>query len=208
MVAQLRPAIVLLVVMTVITGLIYPLAITGMAGAVFPHQANGSVMLNGEGKAVGSVLIGQFFDDPRYFWGRPSATSPVAYTAFNGAMGTSSSGSNLGPGSPALMQAVTDRVAALRKADPGNTVPVPVDLVTASASGLDPDISVAAAEYQVPRVARLRGLTENKVRQLVSQYTEGRQLGILGEPRVHVLRLNLALAAMVPQTAPGAGTET
>lgn len=183
---QIRPALVMLILITVITGLVYPLVVTGVAQALFSHQANGSVLVE-QGQAVGSELIGQPFDDPRYFWGRPSATSPVAYNA------AASSGSNLGPSNPALEQQIEARMAALRGADPGNTSPIPVDLVTASASGLDPHISVAAALYQVPRVARERGMTKGDVETLVQQATTGRQLGLLGEPRVNVLRLNLAL---------------
>ena len=181
-----RPAVVLLVAFTVLTGLLYPLAVTGLAQAIFPFQANGSPILQGD-RVVGSAMIGQPFDDPAYFWGRPSATAPFSYNA------GASSGSNLGPSSPALVEAVQARVAALREADPGNTQPVPVDLVTASASGLDPHISIADALYQVPRVARARGLHTEAVRQLAAQQTEGRQFGILGEPRVNVLKLNLAL---------------
>ena len=184
--AHLRPALVLLIALSVLTGLIYPALVTGVAQIVFPRQANGSLIVK-DGKVVGSSLIGQPFDDPKYFWGRPSATSPFPYNA------ASSSGSNQGPTNPALLEAVKGRVEALRAADPGNTAPVPVDLVTASASGLDPHISPAAALYQVGRVARARKLDEAAVRQLVEQHTEGRQLGFLGEPRVNVLALNLAL---------------
>jgi potassium-transporting ATPase KdpC subunit len=183
---QLRPALLVLLVLTVLTGIIYPLVVTGISQVVFPNQANGS-LITVNGKAVGSALIGQPFDEPKYFWGRPSATAPYPYNA------AASSGSNLGPTNPALTDAVKARIEALRAADPGNTTPVPVDLVTASASGLDPDISVAAALYQLHRVAQARGLDEATVRQLVDQYTTGRTLGILGEPRVNVLRLNLAL---------------
>jgi K+-transporting ATPase ATPase C chain len=186
MLAQVRPAIVSLIVLTVITGVIYPLIVTGIAQAVFPFQANGSLIIK-DGKAVGSALIGQPFDDPKYFWGRPSATSPFADNA------ASSSGSNLSPTNPDLIKAVQGRVDALRGADPGNTAPVPVDLVTASGSGLDPHISPAAALYQVSRVARERKLDPQAVRQLVDRHTEGRFLGILGEPRVNVLALNLVL---------------
>jgi potassium-transporting ATPase KdpC subunit len=202
MFAQLRPAIVALLLLTLITGVLYPLAITGIAAAVFPHQAGGSILTDHAGHPTGSALIGQFFDDPRCFWPRPSATSPVPYTAFNADKSTSSSGSNLGSTNPALIQAVKDRIAALQKADPGNTAPIPVDLVTASASGLDPHISLAAAEYQVPRVARLRQMPENEVRRLVSDCTDDRQLGILGEPRVNVLTLNLVLNAAAPLATP------
>jgi len=188
----LRPAIVSLALLTLITGVIYPLAVTGIAQVVFPAQANGSLMIQA-GKAVGSELIGQPLDDPKYFWGRLSATSPYPYNAFNADTLTGSSGSNYGPLNPALTDAVKARMEALKAADPANGQPVPVDLVTASGSGLDPHISVAAALYQVPRVARARGLSEEQVRALVAQNTEGRQFGLLGEPRVTVLKLNLAL---------------
>jgi potassium-transporting ATPase KdpC subunit len=185
---QLRPAILILLVLTVLTGIIYPLVVTGIAQVAFPYQANGSLItLNG--KAVGSELIGQPFDDSKYFWGRPSATAPYPYNA------AASSGSNLGPTNPALTDAVAARVKTLRDADPDNTAPVPADLVTASASGLDPDISIAAALYQVHRVAQARGLDDATVRQLLAQHTTGRTLGVLSEPRVNVLRLNLALDA-------------
>ena len=184
--AQLRISVIILAFFTLLIGLAYPVMITGIAQAVFPRQANGS-LIERDGQVVGSELIGQPFTDPKYFWGRPSATAPFPYNA------AASSGSNLGPTNPALEQAVQARIEALQSADPGNVSPVPVDLVTASASGLDPDISVAAALYQVPRVARERGLSEAQVRLLVEQYTEGRQLGFLGEPRVNVLKLNLAL---------------
>jgi len=182
----IRPAGVLLALFTLLTGLVYPLAVTGLAQAVFPIQANGSLMAQND-RIVGSALIGQPFTDPRYFWGRPSATAPFPYNA------AASSGSNLGPSNPALMDAVHARIAALRAADPGNTQAIPGDLATASASGLDPHISVAAALYQAPRVARARGLTSEAVAQLVAQHVEGRQFGFLGEPRVNVLKLNLAL---------------
>ena len=207
MLSQLRQAVVSLIILTLITGVLYPLAMTGISAAVFPHQAGGSVMTDKDGKSIGSELIGQFYDDPRHFWPRPSATSPLPYTGFNRDKGTSSSGSNQGPTNPALIQAVKDRMEALKKADPDNQRPIPVDLVTASASGLDPHISVAAAEYQVPRVARITGMPENELRQLVAQYTEGRQYGILGEPRVNVLKLNLALDRAAPSTRPAAGAE-
>ena len=186
MLAHVRAAIVALAVLTVVTGIIYPLIVTGIAQTLFPSQANGSLIVK-DGKPVGSALIGQPFDDPKYFWGRPSATSPFAYNA------GASSGSNLSPTNPDLVKAVQGRVEALRAADPGNTAPVPVDLVTASGSGLDPDISGAAALYQAPRVARARGLDPERVRELVARHTQGRSLGVLGEPRVNVLALNLAL---------------
>jgi K+-transporting ATPase ATPase C chain len=183
---QLKPALMTFLVLTVLTGLVYPLTVTGLAQLLFPHQANGSLIVR-DGKVIGSELIGQYFDQPRYFWGRPSATSPFPYNA------ASSAGSNLGPTNPALAEAVKTRIAALKAADPGNNRPVPVDLVTASGSGLDPHISPASAAYQVSRVARARGVREEIVRQLVAQHTEGRQFGFLGEPRVNVLLLNLAL---------------
>jgi K+-transporting ATPase ATPase C chain len=185
----LRQSLLLLLVMTVITGVIYPLAVTGVAQLIFPHQANGSLIVK-DGRPVGSALIGQSFTDPKYFWGRPSATAPMADN------GLASGGSNLGPSNPALTAAVKQRIAALHKADPGNDAPVPVDLVTASGSGLDPQISPAAAQYQLARVARLRGLPIAQVQSLVRKYTSGRQLGVLGEPRVNVLQLNLALDAL------------
>jgi K+-transporting ATPase ATPase C chain len=192
MTSQLKPAFIMLLAFTVITGLIYPLAVTGIAQVVFPHQANGSLIVV-DGKTYGSELIGQQFDDPKYFWGRLSATGTFAYNAFNADNLTGSSGSNYGPLNPALLEMVQARVDALKTADPGNTAPIPVDLVTASGSGLDPHISVAAALYQVHRVAAARGLSEAEVQSLVEEYTEGRQLGFLGEPRVNVLLLNLAL---------------
>jgi len=186
MLQQLRPALIILGIFTVVTGLIYPLAVTGVDQVLFNHQANGS-LIEQNGTVVGSELIGQQFSDPKYFWGRLSATPNFPYNA------SSSSGSNFGPDNPALLDAVQTRIDALRAADPGNTDPIPVDLVTASASGLDPDISIAAALYQVSRVARIRGLSEDKVKTLIDDNTEGRQFGILGEPRVNVLSLNLAL---------------
>jgi K+-transporting ATPase ATPase C chain len=182
----------MLLALTVITGLIYPLAVTGIAQVVFPHQANGSLIVI-DGKTYGSELIGQQFDDPKYFWGRLSATGTFAYNAFNADALTGSSGSNYGPLNPALIDMVQARVDALKAADPDNTLPIPVDLVTASGSGLDPHISVAAALYQVHRVAAARGLSDAEVQSLVEQYTEGRQFGFLGEPTVNVLKLNLAL---------------
>jgi K+-transporting ATPase ATPase C chain len=183
---QIRPAVAVLLVLTVLTGLVYPAVVTAIAQVVFPYQANGSLITSG-GKTVGSALIGQPFDNPKYFWGRISATSPYPYNA------AASTGSNLGPTNPALVDEVKARIDALKAVDPGDTQPIPVDLVTSSGSGLDPDISVAAALYQVSRVAKARGLDEATVRQLVNQYTTGRTLGILGEPRVNVLKLNLAL---------------
>jgi K+-transporting ATPase ATPase C chain len=190
MARQIRSAVILLVAFTVITGLIYPLVVTGIAQVAFHHQANGSLIQSKDGKYLGSELIGQQFDAPGYFWGRPPATVPSPYNA------ASSSGSNYGPSNPALLNAVQNRIKTLRATDPNNTSPVPVDLVTSSASGLDPHISVAAALYQVPRVARERGLSEIQVVNLVNRFTEGRELGILGEPRVNVLQLNQALDQM------------
>ncbi len=186
--AYLRSALVLLLLLTVITGFVYPLIVTGLAQLVFPAPAAGSIVTR-DGHAVGSALIGQSFIDPGHFWGRPSATTPQPYN------GTGSAGSNLGPLNPALVDAVKARVKALRAADPGNNAPVPIDLVTASGSGLDPEISVAAADYQAARVARERGLTAPRVRALIAAHSEGRLLGVLGEPRVNVLELNLALDA-------------
>jgi K+-transporting ATPase ATPase C chain len=182
----IRPALLLFVLLSALTGIVYPLLVTGIAQAAFPGQAAGSLIVR-DGKPVGSSLIGQNFSDPKYFWGRPSATGPFPNNA------GASSGSNLGPLNPALTDAVKGRIAALREADPGNTAPVPVDLVTASASGLDPHTSVAAAIYQAARVARERKLPLAQVQQLVAQHAEGRLFGLLGEPRVNVLQLNLAL---------------
>jgi K+-transporting ATPase ATPase C chain len=201
MIRHVRAAVVSLLLLTVITGLAYPLLVTAVAQIAFHDQANGSLIVK-DGKVVGSRLLGQPFDDPRYFWGRLSATSPVPYTAFNGDKGTGSTGSNYGPLNPALADAVKGRIQALREAaaqvggEPGASVPV--DLVTASGSGLDPHISPAAALYQAPRVAKVRGLPPEKVAALVAEHTEGRQLGVLGEPRVNVLELNLALDALQP----------
>ena len=180
---QLRYAIGFVVLLTVLTGVIYPLTVTGLAQALFRDRANGS-LISDNGEVVGSELIGQPFSDPRYFWGRLSATE---YDA------AASSGSNYGPTNPALLEAIQARIDALKAVDPDNQEPIPVDLVTASGSGLDPHISIAAAQYQVPRVARYRGLSEDEVSALVDRFTEGRQFGILGEPRVNVLKLNLAL---------------
>jgi len=188
MFVHLLPSLRMLIVMSVVTGVVYPLVVTGIAQVAFPGAANGS-LISVNGKAMGSSLIGQPFDDPKYFWSRPSATSPQPYNAM------ASSGSNQGPLNPALTDAVKDRIKALRDADPGNRAPVPVDLVTASGSGLDPHISPAAARYQAARVARVRGLEEAEVLAVVDQHTSGRQLGILGEPVVAVLPLNLALDA-------------
>lgn len=188
MVKELRPALVLFVLFSAITGIAYPLLVAAIAQAAMPQQANGSLILR-QGKPIGSALIGQPFTDSRYFWGRPSATRPQPYDAM------ASSGSNLGPTNPELIETAKARLAALRAADPGNASPVPVDLVAASASGLDPHISPAAAEYQVPRVARLRGLDPQRLRVLVAEHTQARQFGLFGEARVNVLQLNLALDA-------------
>lgn len=191
----IRPAITLFVLLSIITGLIYPLLVTGIGQALFPAQAAGS-LIQRDGKLIGSRLIGQHFTDPKYFWGRPSATGPYPNNA------AASSGSNLGPLNPALKDAVESRVKALREADPGNNQPAPVDLVTASASGLDPQISPAAAAYQAARVARVRGLTLGVVQTLVAQHTEDRQWGVFGEPRVNVLELNLALDGLQSKPQP------
>ena len=190
----LRPALAVFALLTALTGVAYPLLVTGIAQVAFPHAANGSV-LSVDGKAVGSALIGQSFSAPKYFWGRPSATSPMPNN------GVASGGSNLGANNPALLDAVKDRVAALRIAEPGNTLPVPVDLVTASGSGLDPEISLAAALYQAPRIARVRGTGEAAVRALIEQRAERPWLGVIGEPRVNVLQLNLALDGKTVDTS-------
>jgi potassium-transporting ATPase KdpC subunit len=187
--ASLRPALTLFVLLSVLTGIVYPLIVTLLARAMFPQRAAGS-LIERNGVTVGSRLIGQSFSDPGHFWGRPSATTPQPYN------GVASTGSNLGPLNPALIDAVKARIAALRAADPDNTAPVPVDLLTASGSGLDPEISVAAADYQAARVARARGLPVERLRALIAAHTEGRLLGVLGEPRVNVLELNLAVDAL------------
>ena len=187
--SQIRPALVIFFAMMLVTGVVYPLLVTTVAQAALHDKANGSLVVRG-GKVIGSALIGQPFDDPGYFWGRPSATDPAPYNA------GASSGSNLGPSSEALRDAVRTRVAALRRADPGHAGPIPVDLVTASGSGLDPDITPAAALYQMPRVARARGMDPERLVRLVTEHTEPRQLGVLGEPRVNVWMLNLSLSAM------------
>ena len=187
--ASLRPALVLFLLLTALTGILYPLVVTAVAQLLFPGRAAGSIVVR-DGHAVGSRLIGQSFSDPKYFWSRPSATTPQPYN------GAASTGSNLGPLNPALLDAVKPRVAALRAADPANAAPVPIDLVTASASGLDPEISLAAADYQAARVARARGIAPERVQALIAQHTGGRLLGVLGEPRVNVLELNLALDAL------------
>lgn len=183
---MIRNALMSLIVFTILTGIIYPLAITGIAQALFPHQANGSIILK-NGKPIGSELIGQQFSDPKYFWGRLSATIPYPYN------GGSSAGSNFGPNNPDLMKAVQARIGALHTADPDNSAKIPVDLVTASGSGLDPHISIAAAAYQANRVAKVRGLDQEKVRAIITRHTKGRWLGVFGEPVVNVLELNLAL---------------
>jgi K+-transporting ATPase ATPase C chain len=182
----IRSVFMSLLLFTILTGLIYPLIVTGIAQAIFPKQANGSIITK-NGKPVGSALIGQQFDDPKYFWGRLSATSPYPYN------GASSSGSNRGPSNPALMQAVQSRISAMQVADPSNKQRIPVDLVTTSGSGLDPHISPAAAEYQAQRVARIRRIDKDMVLALIVAYTNQRQFGIFGEPTVNVLKLNLAL---------------
>ncbi len=215
MMKQLRAAIVSLAILTLLTGLLYPAVMTVLAQVMFPYQANGSI-ITVNGQAVGSQFIGQWFDNPAYFWPRPSATGPVPYTPFNADTGTGSSGSNYGPLNPALIGdgntgplnpdgvsgTVRARADALHAADPDNTAPIPVDLVTASGSGLDPDISPAGAAYQVHRVAKVRGLDDATVQKLVDQNTQARMLLILGEPHVNVLQLNLALDALPGQKPP------
>jgi K+-transporting ATPase ATPase C chain len=186
--AQIRPAFISFILFTVLTGLVYPLLVTGIAQTVFHKQAEGSLITSSDGKILGSSLIGQNFDDPKYFWGRISATSP-AYNA------SASSGSNLGPTNSALLDEVKGRITALKAADTNNNDPIPVDLVTSSASGLDPHISLAAAQYQLARVARVRGLSQGDIQQIIDQNTQGRFLGLLGEPVVNVLQVNLALDA-------------
>jgi potassium-transporting ATPase KdpC subunit len=183
----LKPAAMMLLLLTLVTGAAYPALVTWIAQTVFPEQANGSLIKDGKGQLVGSELIGQTFSAPKYFWSRPSSTGPYTYNA------AASSGSNLGPTNPALTDAVSVRIQALKDADPGNKAPVPVDLVTSSGSGLDPHISVAAAEYQIKRIAKIRKIGEAKVRQLIVDNTQARQWGLFGEPRVNVLKLNLAL---------------
>ena len=194
MLRLLRPALSLLVAFTVLTGLVYPLAVAGLAQSVFPWRANGSVLAVA-GRPVGSVLIGQAFDAPQDFWSRPSATTPQPDN------GLASGGSNLGPTNPLLLDAVKARIAALHAADPGNQAPIPVDLVTASASGLDPDISLAAAEYQRDRIARARHLSARQVQEVIDRYARRRWLGLFGTPHVNVLELNLALDGIVPARA-------
>lgn len=185
----IKPAVMMLVMLTLLTGVIYPALVTGLAQVLFPDQANGSLIRDGQGKTSGSALIGQSFNGNQYFWGRPSATAPYAYNA------AASSGTNLGPTNPALADAVKTRIEALRSADPQNKAPIPVDLVTASGCGLDPHISPAAAEYQLNRVANARHIDPGKLRKLIRSHTEDRQWGFLGEPRINVLKLNLALDA-------------
>jgi potassium-transporting ATPase KdpC subunit len=186
---HLRTSAIAIVLFTVLTGVFYPFLITGLAQLIFPKKANGSLIVK-DGKTFGSELIGQPFSDPKYFWSRPSATGPFAYNA------GASSGSNYGPINQTYLDGVQKRIQDLKSADPQNSKPIPADLVTASGSGLDPHISIAAALYQLPRVARIRGFNEGKLRTVVDQYTEGRQLGFLGESRVNVLKLNLVLDAM------------
>jgi potassium-transporting ATPase KdpC subunit len=205
MLQHVRAAVVSLLLLTAVTGIAYPLVVTGVAAVAFPAQAHGS-LIEKDGRVVGSRLLGQPFDDPKYFWGRLSATAPVPYTAFNADKATGSSGSNLGPLNPALVDAVKGRIQALRDAEKAAGVATveayPVDLVTASASGLDPDISPAAAAAQLARVSKVRGLSTDRVAALVAAHTEGRQLGVLGEPRVNVLELNLALDELAAASRP------
>jgi K+-transporting ATPase ATPase C chain len=198
MLKELRSAVLLFMALSLVTGVAYPLLITAIAQLFFPERANGSLMVR-KGKVVGSALIGQSFDDPKYFWGRPSATSPAAYTSFDSASGTGSAGSNLAPTNPQQNRAVQLRIASLQKSQPDPAGPIPIELVTASASGLDPQISPAAAEYQVARIAKVRGLPITTIRELVAANTEGRTWGVLGEPRVNLLKLNLALDALAVQ---------
>jgi len=190
MLKHLQPAAMLLLIFTILTGTVYPAIVTGLAQLLFPQQANGSLMTDSSGKTTGSSLIGQAFTSPQFFWGRPSATGPFAYNA------AASSGSNLGPTNPALLDAVKARIAALQAADPENKASIPVDLITASASGLDPHISPAAATYQIGRVTKARKISAEKIQALVAAHTEGRQWGLFGEARVNVLTLNLALDAL------------
>lgn len=190
MIKHLKPAIILFVLLTLLTGVIYPAIVTGLAQLLFPYQASGSLMTDSHGKPVGSGLIGQHFSSPGHFWGRPSATAPLPYNA------AASSGSNLGPTNPALVDAVKARILALKEADPGNKTPIPVDLITASASGLDPHISPAAADYQINRVAKARNMKLEQLLALIDANTESRQWGFLGEARVNVLTLNQALDAI------------
>lgn len=192
----LKPAVVLFALLSLLTGVVYPLLVTVLAHGVFPVQANGSVLKSAQGNIIGSELIGQHFSAPKYFWGRPSATSPYPYNA------AASSGSNLGPTNPALITTVEARIKALHEVDPVNHQKIPIDLVTSSASGLDPHISLAAAEYQVHRVAKARRLSETQVRELMQKHTEGRQWHLFGEARVNVLKLNLAMDALKPQNEP------
>jgi potassium-transporting ATPase KdpC subunit len=189
----IRPAVALFLILTLLTGIVYPLVVTGLAQVLFHDQAQGSLLMS-DGKAVGSRIIGQSFSDPKYFWSRPSATAPQPYNAL------ASSGSNQGPLNPALTDAIKTRIEALKAADPGNTLPIPVDLVTASGSGLDPEISLAAAQYQVRRIAKIRGLTPEAVRSLIASHARGKLFGVLGEPRVNVLELNLALDDLKAKT--------
>jgi potassium-transporting ATPase KdpC subunit len=198
MLKDLRSSVLMLVAMTIVTGVAYPLVVTAIAQVAFPKKANGSLIVH-DSKTIGSELIGQPFDDPKYFWSRPSATSPIPNTPFNAETATGSTGSNYGPTNPAQLDAVKSRVEAIKKAHPDNAQNIPIELVTASASGLDPHISPAAAEYQLGRVAKARGLSEDKLRTLVATHTENRTFGLLGEPRVNVLQLNLALDEIQPQ---------